>query len=623
MRRAATWGRQALGVLGRLWRHGGRLGQLLVISLVLCLAVASGAAASLSLGPSTPESPTVLTGLPVPLTMLPAIKSAAKSCPTLTGPRLAAQLMVASAFNPGAAIAGGGSGVAGLTEALWQRWMPVPGARRADASANIVALAHYDCDLAGQVRTAAIPGDAWRAVLATAHSGLPAVISAGGVPADANTYVDTVAAYAQWYAQQTDFGGTGQTDSSPSISDLAAAAPSPSVSTDASHAAASDAIAPEANGSSVDPAGGWRLTWSDEFSGAAGTAPNASRWSHETGGDGWGNKELEYHTSSTANAALDGSGHLAITARTDNTGGLSCWYGACQYTSARLVTLGHFSQAYGRISARIKMPAGQGFAPSFVAFGDNIKTDGWRPAGELSVATVVGDKPSTVKAGMVGPNYDKYATSTLSSGTFTGTYHTFTADWYPDHVTFSVDGRPYLSQYRAAIGDGWVFSHPFFLMLNIAVGGTGPGDPSASTPFPARMLVDWVRVYQAGPSRGNVTGTITGMGSMCVDGSGAQVHLASCTGAAGQSWTFGTDGTLRAQGKCLDAVGGGTTNGTRTQLAACDGTPGQVWQAETNGQLVNTRSGRCLDALDKSTADGTPIQLWDCWGAANQIWTLP
>jgi len=264
------------------------------------------------------------------------------------------------------------------------------------------------------------------------------------------------------------------------------------------------------SGSTGEAANGWRLTWSDEFNGAAGTAPDPAKWGHETGGGGWGNSELQYYTSSTANAAHDGGGNLTITARTDGAAANTCWYGACRYTSARLSTAGKFTQAYGRISARMKLPRGQGLWPSFLGFGENIGSVGWRNAGELNVAAGHGNTPATVEGGLIGPGYSKFATTTMNGGTFADDFHTFAADWYPDHVSFLVDGRVYASQYRTPAGAGWVFDHPFFLVLDVAVGGNQPGNPDASTTFPQRLLVDWVRVYQAGEPTTSTTGQLTG-----------------------------------------------------------------------------------------------------------------
>src|SRR6266542_3268035 len=139
------------------------------------------------------------------------------------------------------------------------------------------------------------------------------------------------------------------------------------------------------------------LTWSDDFDGPAGSAPDPSRWRHDIGGGGWGNQELEYYTNSTRNAALDGNGQLVITARRENPAGFGCWYGSCQYTSARLLTAGTFSQQYGRFEARIKIPRGQGMWPAFWMLGTNIGTVGWPSSGEIDVMENIGREPGTIR----------------------------------------------------------------------------------------------------------------------------------------------------------------------------------------------------------------------------------
>lgn len=102
------------------------------------------------------------------------------------------------------------------------------------------------------------------------------------------------------------------------------------------------------------------VTWSDDFNGAAGSAVDTSKWQAETGGSGGGNQELEYYTAGTANTALDGDGHLVITAKKGNPGGYQCWYGTCTYTSGKITTADEFTQAYGHFEARIKLPRGAG-----------------------------------------------------------------------------------------------------------------------------------------------------------------------------------------------------------------------------------------------------------------------
>ncbi|MDH2424034.1 chitinase [Sphaerisporangium sp. TRM90804] len=123
------------------------------------------------------------------------------------------------------------------------------------------------------------------------------------------------------------------------------------------------------------------------------------------------------------------------------------------------------------------------------------------------------------------------------------------------------------------------------------------------------------------------TGQITGYGGKCVDvaaassANGTQVQLYTCNGTNAQSWTTGTDGTIRALGKCLDVNAASTANGTKVQIYDCNGSAAQSWTASSDGTL--RALGKCLDATGPSSADGTPLQIWDCSASANQRWTLP
>jgi beta-glucanase (GH16 family) len=615
MRRGTAWPRRIAEDVTRSWRYGGPRGRLGVSSLALCTVLLCVAAASVAVTPAAgvTTAPTVRTGLPVPPGQLPVIKNAATSCPELTPPRLAAQLMAASGFNPDFRAPGGIIGVAGLTLAQWRQWIPAPGTPRTDVASNILALAHDDCDQAGQVRAAGVPGNLWHLALAAFKVGLPAVIAAHGIPAGAAGYVNTVAAYGAFYVKQPQFDGQG------------APTPTPAPTSHPASPAASPSATAGTTSRAVNPAGGWRLAWSDEFNGTAGSAPDGTKWTPATGGGGFGNSELEYYTNGTANAGLDGQGNLAITARNDAASGLSCWYGACGYTSARLDSLGHFSVQYGQISARIKLPSGQGLWPTFEMLGTNSSSVAqWQQAGLIDILSDSNSTSGTVYSGLTGPdNYNRWWIDTCAScGSFAGSFHTFTVDWYPDHISFLIDGHIYFTQYRALSGAGWVFDHPFYLILDLAVGGTQPGSPDATTTFPAQMLVDWVRVYTAGPPTASATGQITGMAGRCAEASSSgAIQLDACNGGAGQTWTAGTDGTIRAEGKCLSVPG--SANGTSAQLSACSGTGAQMWQAETNGQLLNPSSGRCLSVTGGSSANLTPLQLFDCSGAADQLWKLP
>lgn len=246
-----------------------------------------------------------------------------------------------------------------------------------------------------------------------------------------------------------------------------------------------------------DAASGWTLTWSDEFNGAAG-APDSSKWGYDVGGGGWGNNELEYYTSRVENATLDGAGHLQIIARAESFMGSA-------YTSARLNTSGKFAQAYGRFEARVRIPFGQGLWPAFWTLGDNIGTAGWPTCGELDIMENVGREPAVNHGSAHGPGYSGgnplTAIYTLPSGKLSDDYHLYAIEWQPNEVRWYVDDQLYETRTPADVPAGkvWVYDHPFFIILNVAVGGTFPGAPDGTTTFPQTMSVDWVRVYQKTP----------------------------------------------------------------------------------------------------------------------------
>jgi len=241
----------------------------------------------------------------------------------------------------------------------------------------------------------------------------------------------------------------------------------------------------------------WVLTWSDEFNGPNGSAPDSKKWIMETGGNGWGNQELEYYTSRRENARQE-NGKLVIEAIKEPFTGPD---GVRRdYTSARIVTEGLFAQKYGRFEARIKLPSGRGIWPAFWILGDDLKTAGWPACGEVDIMENIGSQPATNHGSMHAPGYSGghalTASYTLPHGRLSGGYHTFSLEWEPSAVRFYVDGHLYETRTPRDIpGKRWVFDHPFFILLNVAVGGTWPGSPDASTTFPQRMLVDYVRVY--------------------------------------------------------------------------------------------------------------------------------
>jgi uncharacterized protein (TIGR03437 family) len=254
---------------------------------------------------------------------------------------------------------------------------------------------------------------------------------------------------------------------------------------------------------------GWVLVWSDEFNGAAGTPPDRAKWNYELGGGGWGNGEAEVYTNSPNNVFQDGKGNLVIRAIRDASG---------NYTSARLQSGSpgastHTADArwqYGRIAARIKLPFGNGVWPAFWLLGENIDAVGWPTCGEIDIMENFGTfhnnasinngtahGPGYSGAGGIGKSY------TLPFGEkVSDDYHVYAVEWSPGSVEWFVDGVSYLKVTPASLpaGRDWVFDNPFFILLNLAVGGptTFLGTPDLSAPFPNQdLLVDYVRVYRA------------------------------------------------------------------------------------------------------------------------------
>jgi len=241
----------------------------------------------------------------------------------------------------------------------------------------------------------------------------------------------------------------------------------------------------------------WTLAYEDEFDGPAGQLPSAANWRFDVGTN-WGNDQLEYDTNRPENASLDGAGNLAIIARKEP------WLDQ-EYTSARITTRALFEQARGKFEARIKLPVGQGMWPAFWLLGADNETVGWPNCGEIDIMENRGQEPNVILGSAHGPGYSAgnaiSTRYTLAGAGFDADFHVFGVEWSESRITWLVDGVPYrtITETSLPTGGTWVFDHPFYIILNVAVGGNFVGPPDDSTIFPQTMLVDWVRVYRDQP----------------------------------------------------------------------------------------------------------------------------
>lgn len=245
---------------------------------------------------------------------------------------------------------------------------------------------------------------------------------------------------------------------------------------------------------------GKKLVWADEFN-----SIDANVWTQEVGGDGHGNSEREYYTAGK-NVSIQydpqaGSNVLVLEARKENTQNYNCWYGRCEYTSARLNTRDKKSFRYGRIEARMKLPQTDGIWPAFWMLGNNLGQVGWPASGEIDIMEHIGKEPTAVHGTIHGPNYfgNSPFTQAYSIGEVVNAkYHVYAVEWDANSINWFVDGKKYYGVTKTQVQQrgNWVFDQGFFLLLNLAVGGNWPGNPTSGSSFPQRMYVDYIRVYQ-------------------------------------------------------------------------------------------------------------------------------
>lgn len=238
----------------------------------------------------------------------------------------------------------------------------------------------------------------------------------------------------------------------------------------------------------------YKLVWFDEFSNPT---IDAANWTYEIGNNnGWGNNELEYYTNRNVNSYILG-GSLVIEAKKESYGGKS-------YTSARMITKGKKYFTYGKIEARIKLPYGKGIWPAFWMLGENISTAGWPTCGEIDIMELIGGGANDKKVyGTVHWESNGHASYggnySLGTGIFADDYHVFTIIWNTKSIQWFVDGSKYVTIDITPAGLA-AFHKNQFIILNLAVGGNWPGNPDATTIFPQKMYVDYVRVYQEVPA---------------------------------------------------------------------------------------------------------------------------
>ncbi|SMF38727.1 Beta-glucanase, GH16 family [Paenibacillus barengoltzii J12] len=377
----------------------------------------------------------------------------------------------------------------------------------------------------------------------------------------------------------------------------------------------------------------WQLVWSDEFNGSS---LNRGVWTPEigTGYNGWGNNELQYYTDRPQNVQVTG-GNLVITAQREN-------YEGRNYTSARIKTQGLKSFKYGKIEARIKIPTGQGIWPAFWMLGESFRDVGWPYCGEIDIMEHVNNE--SVVHGTVHWDANGYASYGRASGNLDfSQFHTYSIEWDPSYIRWFVDGVQYNEIYIAnGTGNTEEFQKPFFILLNLAVGGNWPGSPNGSTPFPAQMLVDYVRVYQdqGGSSPVLENGAVYTIASK-VSGKVLDVtDVSTADGAKIQQWTNYSASNQRFRlestgdgyykltaihsGKVLDVPSASTAAGVQLQQWTDNGTDAQRWRIVDAGggyfKLISKASGLVMDVSGASTADGAAVQQWTDNGTDAQKW---
>ena len=244
----------------------------------------------------------------------------------------------------------------------------------------------------------------------------------------------------------------------------------------------------------IEPVDGWELLWHDEFDEKA---IDLSNWTYDLGGGGWGNGEMQTYTDTPENAHVE-DGMLIISAQKE-----TLESGGINFTSARLKTQGLQTFQYGRIEARIKVPEGKGLWPAFWMLGENFPEVGWPDCGEIDIMEYVGREPDLIIGTMHGPGYSGALGLSMwnrQDYDIADDFHTYAIEWDESQISWFYDGENYSTYTRDDVGDRlWAFDQPFFIILNLAIGGTLGGIVTPDTEFPAQYMIDYVRVYEEIP----------------------------------------------------------------------------------------------------------------------------
>jgi Malectin domain/Ricin-type beta-trefoil lectin domain/Putative Ig domain/Glycosyl hydrolases family 16 len=396
-------------------------------------------------------------------------------------------------------------------------------------------------------------------------------------------------------------------------------------------------------GTAPAPPSGWSTVFSDNFAGAAGSAPSAANWFYDIG-SGYGTGEIENTTNSTNNVYVDGNGDLVLKA-IDNGG---------TWTSGRIEsTRDDFEAPAGgqlEMTASIEQPNpanGLGYWPAFWALGSPMRTGGgWPQSGEIDMMEDVNglnEASQTLHDSANSPGHALMACPTTGCQTGYNTYSVIInrVNTSAEYLEFLMDGTVESTITEASVGTtAWqdAIDHGFYIIFDLAMGGNYPDGecdctaPTSATSSGASMSVQYVAVYETGGNStptgtATATGQVTGDGGLCLanqnalNTEGNPIIADSCDGDAGQQWSPYTDGTLRTQGGCLDVVAAGTTSGTDIDWYACNASPAQDWTHESNGELVNPNSGLCL--TDPGGNPSAQLELEACTDSAAQVWNLP